>query len=86
MHRTLILQRTDFLMNNPPKQKQKELHTFYIRMLREKQHVFTCLIGENVPRDNNDSERAIRNVKVKLKILEQFKDGQSDRILPKYVM
>ena len=71
--RALIIQRFDFLLNNPPNQKQKELYTFYKRMLREKQHIFTFLFIENVPPDNNASERAIRNVKVKQKISGQFK-------------
>ncbi|MGM1057604.1 MAG: IS66 family transposase, partial [Bacteroidota bacterium] len=66
--RTLIIQRFEFLLNNPPNQTQKELYTFYKRMLWEKQHVFTFLFIENVPSDNNASERAIRNVKVKQKI------------------
>jgi transposase len=72
--RALIIQRFDFLLNNPPNQKQKELYTFYKRMLREKQHIFTFLFIENVPSDNNASERAIRNVKVKQKISGQFKE------------
>jgi transposase len=36
-------------------------------------HVFTFLYHPNVPPDNNGSERAIRNVKVKQKISGQFK-------------
>jgi transposase len=75
--RALIIQRFDFLLNNPPNQKQKELYTFYKRMLREKQNVFTFLFIENVPSDNNASERAIRNVKVKQKISGQFKVEQA---------
>ena len=42
-------------------------------MLRERQHLFTFLFIENVPHDNNASERAIRNIKVKQKISGQFK-------------
>jgi transposase len=72
--RALIIKRFDYLLNNPPNQKQKELYTFYKRMLRERQHIFTFLFIENVPPDNNASERAIRNVKVKQKISGQFKE------------
>ena len=75
--RALIIQRFDFLLNNPPNQKQKELYTFYKRILRERQHIFTFLFIENVPPDNNASERAIRNVKVKQKISGQFKVEQA---------
>jgi transposase len=42
-------------------------------MRRERQQLFTFLFIENVPADNNASERAIRNVKVKQKISGQFK-------------
>lgn len=75
--RALIIQRFEFLLNNPPNKTQKELYTFYKRMLREKQHIFTFLFIEDVPSDNNASERAIRNVKVKQKISGQFKIEQA---------
>jgi len=75
--RALIIQRFEFLLNNPPNQTQKELYTFYKRMLRENQHIFTFLFIEDVPSDNNASERAIRNVKVKQKISGQFKVEQA---------
>jgi transposase len=42
-------------------------------MCKERQHLFTFLFIANVPPDNNASERAIRNVKVKQKISGQFK-------------
>lgn len=42
-------------------------------MSRERQHLFTFLFTEDVPPDNNASEWAIRNVKVKQKISGQFK-------------
>jgi transposase len=61
------------LLDRPPDKKDKELHTFYKRMRRERQQLFTFLFIENVPSDNNASERAIRNVKVKQKISGQFK-------------
>jgi transposase len=61
------------LLDRPPDIKDKELHTFYKRMRRERQQLFTFLFIENVPSDNNASERAIRNVKVKQKISGQFK-------------
>lgn len=47
--------------------------TFYKRMLRDREHIFTCLFIPEVPPNNNASERAIRNIKVKQKISGQFK-------------
>lgn len=68
-----ILQHLESLLARPPDKKHKELYTFYKRMCRERQHLFTFLLIEDVPADNNASERAIRNIKVKQKISGQFK-------------
>lgn len=43
------------------------------RLIKYRQHIFTFLYYHPVPPDNNGSERAIRNVKVKLKVSGQFK-------------
>ena len=51
---------------------QKQLNSF--RKARDK--IFTFLLYANVPPDNNGSERAIRNIKVKLKVSGQFKSLQ----------
>ena len=51
----------------------KEMVSFQKRITKYKDHVFTFLYHPNVPPDNNGSERAIRNVKVKQKISGQFK-------------
>ena len=55
----------------PP--EMKEIVAFQRRMLRYRHYVFTFLYDPNVPSDNNGSERAIRNIKVKQKISGQFK-------------
>jgi transposase len=68
----LLLQLNN-LLHKPPDKNQKERCTFYKRMCREKNHLFTFLYIKEVPADNNASERAIRNVKVKQKISGQFK-------------
>jgi len=51
----------------------KELVLFQKRMLKYKDYILTFLYHPKVPPDNNGSERAIRNVKVKLKVSGQFK-------------
>ncbi len=51
----------------------KELVSFQKRMLKYKDYILTFLYHPKVPPDNNGSERAIRNVKVKQKVSGQFK-------------
>ena len=75
--RIKIVQRLEELLLKPPDKKDKELYTFYKRICRERQHLFTFLFVENVPNHNNESERAIRNVKVKQKISGQFKNERA---------
>ncbi len=53
-------------------QTQKQLKSF--QKARDK--IFTFLLHPSIPPDNNGSERAIRNVKVKLKVSGQFKSEQ----------
>lgn len=71
--RVSIIQELQKLLEHPPDKDHKELYTFYKRMRREQDHLLVFLYLENVPSDNNASERAIRNVKVKQKISGQFK-------------
>lgn len=61
-------------LDSPPEKNKKELFTFYKRMCRDRQQLLVFLFIENVPPDNNASERAIRNIKVKQKISGQFKN------------
>lgn len=63
----------DALLKTPLNPKHKELVTFQKRIARYRDHIFTFLYHHDVPPDNNGSERAIRNVKVKQKISGQFK-------------
>jgi len=53
-----------------------KLEAFHKRMRRLKFDVFNFLFYAEVPPDNNSSERAIRNVKVKQKISGQFRSTQ----------
>jgi len=64
------------LLERPIDKNQKELVTFQNRMVKYKPYIFTFLHHYDVPPDNNGSERAIRNVKVKLKVSGQFKSEQ----------
>ena len=49
---------------------------FQESMIKYREYIFTFLYYAEVPADNNGSERAIRNIKVKQKISGQFKTGQ----------
>jgi transposase len=48
---------------------------FINRLQKHRQSIFTFLVYPNVPPDNNGSERAIRNVKVKTKVSGQFRNS-----------
>ena len=63
----------DNLLSEPLEPKHKDMIAFQKRITKYRDHVFTFLYHPNVPPDNNGSERAIRNVKVKQKISGQFK-------------
>ena len=63
----------DNLLSEPLNPKHKEMITFQKRIIKYRDYVFTFLYHSSVPPDNNGSERAIRNVKVKQKISGQFK-------------
>ncbi len=53
-------------------------------MIKHKDYLFSFLIDSNIPPDNNASERAIRNVKVKQKVsgfFKSFKGAENYAIL-----
>ena len=52
----------------PESETAKQLNSF----LKARDKIFTFLLHPKVPPDNNGSERAIRNIKVKLKVSQQF--------------
>ena len=71
--RTELENRLEKLLAYEIDEKLKELVSFHKRMLKYKDYILTFLYHPKVPPDNNGSERAIRNVKVKQKISGQFK-------------
>lgn len=54
-------------------QESEEVIVFQKRMVKYSDYVFNFLLNKDIPPDNNGSERAIRNFKVKLKISGFFK-------------
>ncbi len=73
--RETITKRLKILLAYPIDKKNSELFTFQKRMRKYQEYIFTFLYHPKVPPDNNASERAIRNIKVKQKISGQFKSS-----------
>ena len=65
----------DYLLNRPVIPKS-ETYKQIKSLTKSRNKIFTFLLYPNIPPDNNASERAIRNVKVKLKVSGQFKTVQ----------
>lgn len=61
------------LLNINSNPKYKEIIPFHKRMIKYKEYLFNFLSDSTIPPDNNASERAIRNVKVKQKVSGFFK-------------
>jgi len=74
--RRLIEQAFDALLEYPLQEDVPKLSAFQKRLKKWRNAVFTFLYYLNVPFDNNGSERAIRNIKVKQKVSGGFR---SDR-------
>ena len=68
----LMLDKFLEIETTPKSETSKQINSF--KKARDK--IFTFLLHPNIPPDNNGSERAIRNLKVKLKVSQQFKSPQ----------
>ena len=72
VRRNQFEKRLDFLLNFELPPKKKELITFQNRLKKHKEYLLVFLYRHEVPPDNNASERAIRNIKIKQKVSGQF--------------
>ncbi len=61
------------LLDNPPSETFSQLKPLVKRLSKHRESLLVFLDYDYVPADNNGSERAIRNVKVKAKVSCQFK-------------
>jgi transposase len=75
-----IVKELEILLSTCVPKNQKELFAFHKRITKYKDYIFTFLHHYDVPPDNNGSERAIRNVKVKQKISGHFKTENGAQI------
>lgn len=66
----------DLLLMTIDKERYPNTLTFQVSMLKNRNALFPCLYNLDIPPDNNGSEQAIRNIKVKQKVSGQFKSGQ----------
>ncbi|TCV18676.1 transposase IS66 family protein, partial [Sphingobacterium alimentarium] len=63
------------LINQKIDPQQIEVIIFQKRITKYRQYLFTFLYNKDVPPDNNTSEQAIRNIKVKQKVSGMFKSN-----------
>ena len=82
LQRDKIIERLSVLLLTPVPKKRKDLCAFHNLIHKYREFIFTFLFHQEVPPDNNASERAIRNVKVKLKVFGQFKTEDGAQFYP----
>ena len=71
--RNFIQRETFKILSGDHSGEHKKVKSLMKKLNNCRKHIFEFLYNENVPPDNNGSERAIRNVKVKQKISTMFK-------------
>lgn len=71
--RTFIRNELERLLGSDTENEHKKVKTFFKRLIKYKNYILEFLYHQNLPSDNNGSERAIRNAKVKQKVSTQFK-------------
>jgi transposase len=78
--RSAILREFKILINQQLPDTVPKIFPFQKRLLKRKEQVFNFLYYPDVPYDNNGSERAIRNVKVKQKVSGSFRSERGAEI------
>lgn len=68
-----IMRNTVQLLNSDHSNEHKKVQSFLKQLAKVRLHIYEFLYDENLMPDNNSSERAIRNVKVKQKVSTMFK-------------
>lgn len=78
--RTAVINEFDVLVNQTLPDTVPKILPFQKRLRKRKRQVFNFLFYPDVPYDNNGSERAIRNVKVKQKVSGSFRSERGAEI------
>lgn len=78
--RNRILQEFGILINQLLPDKAAKIFPFQRRLKKRQDQVFNFLFYPDVPYDNNGSEQAIRNVKVKQKVSGSFRSERGSEI------
>ena len=79
-NRDALFKRLQHWLLYPIEELHKNCKTLQKKLLAKQECILYFLLQSNVTSDNNGSERAIRNIKVKQKISGQFKTLQSANI------
>jgi transposase len=78
--RNAILEKFEILINQRLPDKVSKVFPFQKRLRKRRDQLFNFLYYPDVPYDNNGSERAIRNVKVKQKVSGSFRSERGSEI------
>ena len=74
--REMLQEKLLILLQTTLEQEHKKAKTLQKSLIKHQQYILYFLYHPKVPPDNNGSERAIRNIKVKQKISGQFKSDE----------
>lgn len=80
MERDKIIKEFHVLLDQPLGEGIPKLPAFHKRLIKRKNNIFPFLFYHEVPFDNNGSERAIRNIKVKQKVSGGFRSTRGAEI------
>ena len=78
--RDILFEQLNHWLTYPIEEEHKKAKTLQKKLLAKQECILYFLLKSNVMPDNNGSERAIRNIKVKQKISGQFKTLQNANI------
>ena len=76
INRSYIRKTTFEILDSDLSTEHKKVQTLFKKLNKSRDYIYEFLYYKHVPPDNNGSERAIRNVKVKQKVSTMFKSPQ----------